>query len=85
MVTSICNVLFERLYSRGLTLLEVSRFIRDAFNILQEGGDFTLVSINEALGSLGWRDGILDGISLELIIFLLENEYEYHVERHTLH
>jgi hypothetical protein len=37
------------------------------------------------LESLGWRNGILDGISLELIIFLLENEYEYHVERHTLH
>jgi tRNA1(Val) A37 N6-methylase TrmN6 len=69
MVTSICNVLFERLCSRGLTLPEVSRFIRDAFNILQEGGDFTLVSVNEAL---------------ELIIFLLENEYEYRVERHTL-
>jgi len=85
MVTSICNVLLERLCSRGLSPTQVPRFIQDAFNILQQGGDFTLASVNEALGLLGWHNGILDSISLELIIFLLENEYEYHVERHTLH
>lgn len=85
MVQSICNVLFERLCSSGLTPFEVLRLIQDAFNILQEGGDFTLASVNGALERLGWRDGVLDSIGLELIIFLLENEYEYQVERHALH
>ncbi len=85
MVQGITNVLLERLCSRGLMPFEVPRLIKDAFNVLQEGGDFTVASLNEALEQLGWRNGVLDSIDLELIIFLLENEYEYRVERHLLH
>ena len=65
--------------------VEVSILIKDVFNIIHDGGDFTVTSVNRELVGLGWGERIMDEVSFELIIFLLENEYDYEVQEHTLH
>jgi len=65
--------------------VEVSILIKDVFNIIHDGGDFTVTSVNRELEGLGWGERIMDEVSFELIIFLLENEYDYEVQEHTLH
>jgi hypothetical protein len=54
-------------------------------NIVRDGGNFTVTSINQELESLGWRERVMDETSFELITFILENEYDYEVKRHALH
>ncbi len=84
-MTDVFETLFERLSSRGLMPVEIPRIIKDVFNIIRDGGDFTVASMNQALENLGWRRRAMDEISFELIIFLFENECDYEVERHNLH
>ena len=83
--SNICDALFGRLFSRGLTPTEIPRLIKDVYNIIGNGGHFTVTSVNQGLKRLGLRGKIMDAIGFELIVFLLENEYDYEVERHTLH
>jgi len=82
---NICDTLFGRLSARGLLSVEILRLIKDVFNIVRDGGNFTVVSINQELARLGWRERVMDETSFELITFILENEYDYEVKRHTLH
>jgi len=82
---NICDTLFGRLSARGLMSVEILRLIKDVFNIVRDGGDFTVASINQELEFLGWRERIMDVTSFELITFILENEYDYEVKRHLLH
>ncbi len=83
--SNICDTLFGRLTARGLMSVEVPRVIKDVFDIVRDGGDFTVASINQELELLGWRERIMDETSFELITFILENEYDYEVKRHLLH
>jgi len=83
--SNICDTLFGRLSARGLMSVEITRLIKDVFNIVRDGGDFTVASINQELGRLGWRERVMDVTSFELITFILENEYDYEVKRHLLH
>jgi hypothetical protein len=82
---NICNVLFGRLSAQGLMPVEIPRLIGDVCNIVRDGGDFTLHSINRQLMRLGWQEHIMDQICFELILYILENEYDYEVKKHTLH
>ena len=82
---NICYTLFGRLAARGLLSVEILRLIKDVFNIVRDGGNFTIVSINQELERLGWRERVMDETSFELITFILENEYDYEVKRHLLH
>jgi hypothetical protein len=63
-----------RLAAHGLTPVEVSRLIKDFFNIRRNSANLTLVSLNRELEHLGWKKGIIDELSLGLLIFLFENE-----------
>ena len=83
--TEIYSILFGRLSDRGMMPVEITRLIKDVFNIIRDGGSFTVSSINKALESLGWGDQIMDEISFELIIFLMETEHEYEVKKYILH
>ena len=83
--TNIYDALFGRLSFRGLTPVEIPRLIKDVHDIVGDGGQFTVASINRTLERLGWRKNTMDAFSFELIVFLLENEYDYEVERHMLH
>lgn len=83
--SNICDTLFGRLTARGVMSFEIPSLITAVFNIVRDGGNFTVASINQELERLGWRERIMDVISFELITFILENEYDYQVKRHTLH
>ena len=82
--SNICDTLFGRLSARGLMSVEIPRLITDVFNIVRDGGNFTVAYINCELERLGWRERIMDVTSFELITFILENEYDYEVKRHLL-
>jgi hypothetical protein len=78
---NICDTLFGRLSARGLMSVEILRLIKDVLNIVRDGGNFTVASINKELERLGWRERVMDETSFELITFILENEYDYEVKR----
>lgn len=82
---NICATLFWRLSSHGLRPIEINRLVKDVFNLLRNGGSFTVAFVNYELEQLGWKNSIMDEYSFELIIFLLENEFEYKVNTHVIH
>lgn len=82
---NICTSLFWRLASFGLNPDEINRLVKDVFNLLRDGGSFTVSFINYELQRMGWKEDVMDECSFELIIFLLENEFDYHVNTHVLH
>jgi len=83
--SNLCDTLFVRLSARGLLSVEIPRLIKDVCNIVRDGGNFTVASINRELERLGWRERVMDETSFELITFILEKEYDYEVKRHLLH
>lgn len=82
---NICATLFWRLSSHGLSPDEINRLVRDVFNMLRDGGSFTVAFVNYELQELGWSSPVMDENSFELIIFLLENEFDYIVNTHVIH
>lgn len=82
---NICATLFWRLSSFGLSPENINRLVKDVFNLLRDGGSFTVSFINYELQRLGWKQDVMDECSFELIIFLLENEFDYNVNTHVLH
>jgi hypothetical protein len=81
---NVFDSLFMRLSAQGLTPSEIVMLIKDAYRIIGDGGWITRHSVNQRLKQLGWSEQIMDAISLELIVSLLENDYNYQVERHGL-
>ncbi len=79
------SILSRRLAEKDLMPVEVSRLIKDAVNIIGDGGDFTLYMVNQKLENLGWGGKILDEFSFELILSLIENKHGYRVLSHTVH
>ena len=84
-IISFWNALFGRLSAQCMMPDEILKVIMDVFNIIGDGGHFTLAYVNQQLQRLGWKGDVLDEVSFELILFLLENEYEFEVEKHNLH
>lgn len=81
----IFDTLFQRLLALGLMPVEIPRLIKDVFNIVSDGEDYTVAYINQELERVGWRTQIIDEFNFELVIFLLENKYEFEVIKQTLH
>ena len=82
--TEIFHIISKRFYSQGLSSVEVSRLIKDVFNLLRDRGKFTVTSVNEELKRLGWKENIMNEDTFALTTFLFENEYEYDVEGHSI-
>lgn len=82
---NICTTLFWRLSSFGLCPDEINKLVKDVFNLLRDGGSFTVSFVNYELQRMGWKEDVMDECSFELIIFLLENEFDYNVNTHVLH
>ncbi len=82
---NICTSLFWRLSTKGLDTSKIQHFIFDVFNLLRNGGSFTVAAVNYELEQIGWEAAILDDYSFELIIFILEKEFEYKVTKRALH
>ncbi len=64
----ISKVLFSRLRDKGLTPVEIRRFIKDSLNIIQKGVS-NRQSINRELKCLGWKTNLLDETTYQLILF----------------
>lgn len=83
--TEICSTLFWHLSDQGLKPTQVNQLVKDVFNLLRNGGVFTVGSINRELEKLGWNDGAVDDYILEMILAILEKEFKYTVSSHTVH
>lgn len=82
---NICTTLFWRLSSHGLSPDDINRLVKDVFILLRDGGSFTVSFVNFELRKMGWDRPVMDESSFELIIFLLENEFDYTVKTHAIH
>ena len=82
---NVCTCLFWRLSSKGIPAKKVHHLIYDVFNLLREGGSFTVAAVNYELERIGWARSIMDDYSFELVIYILENEFEYKVTKRALH
>ena len=81
----VCTSLFWHLSDKGLDPTEVNRLVKDIFCILQDGGTFTVGFINHRLSDMGWTQHIIDEDTIELVLTILENEFQYSVSTHTVH
>jgi hypothetical protein len=84
-MAEIVQYLLNRLSDKGLFPEEIPRLIEDVLNMVADGGYFTIEEINHKLGTLGWEDRVMDPVTFELILFLVESKGEYEVQRHQLH
>ena len=69
----ILDLLFIKLNHKGLMPIEAIRFIKDAFNILEEDEHLSLDIIRQRLQDIGWDAHISDEQSLELVRLLFTN------------
>lgn len=81
----ICATLFIRLLGQGLEPGDVHRLVKDVYGLVRDGGAFTLAGINAALSRMGWHAEIMDAISLDLLMILLQHEFSMQIETHTVH
>jgi hypothetical protein len=72
----ILQLLLDKLCLRGLLLGQAPRFLKDVLNIINGYAAVTAADLNQRLHRLGWGDQIIDAYTLELVIYLLENEGE---------
>ncbi len=79
----ILDILFRRLLKKGLMPYEIPRLIKDVLIIVNNGGAFTVAAVNRKLDCLGWKGHIMDEYIFELILFFLECEGTYHVEKYN--
>ena len=81
----ICSTLFCHLSDKGLGPSQVNQLVKDVFNILRDGGVFTVGFINGELEKKGWEEKPVDDYIVELILAILEKEFKYSVSSHTVH
>ncbi|MCP3926276.1 MAG: hypothetical protein GY714_27235 [Desulfobacterales bacterium] len=81
----VCTTLFFHLSSTGLKISEINSLVSDVFNIIKEGGDFTQGLLNQTLSEMGWQKDIVDEYSLQLIMSILETEFNFKVTAKSLH
>ena len=65
--------LFQRFKTKGFMPIEIPGLVKDAINIIGSSGYSTITAINQELEDLGWGIGIIDNVTHELIISLLED------------
>lgn len=84
-MTSTCAAILWKLHSRGLRSQEIFRLVKDVIHILENGGSLTVSCVNLELEALGWPRWIVDDISLDLIVQLMENAFDYEKIMQTVH
>jgi hypothetical protein len=72
----ILQLLLDKLCCKGLLLGQAPRFLKDVLNIINGAAGVTAADLNKRLHRLGWGDEIMDAYTLELVIYLLENQGE---------
>ena len=81
---NIRNIISGRLKNRGLAPIEITRLIKDVYNITGSGWYFT-TDINYALERLGWERYLLDNYTLELILLHLDDQALSALKRQVVH
>jgi len=82
--TRVCTSLLYRLTAKGYTPDEINRIVKDVFDAVRGGGSFTVAIVNTELERLGWPPSVLDEVTFEMIIALLESELGFSVTSHTV-
>jgi len=80
--TRVLPVLCRRFYSKGLMPIEIKQLTGDILNIFGQGGLYNAGILNRKLGHLGWDKDIVDNYAFELILYYLEWEGSYTVEKY---
>ena len=84
-ITSTCAAILWKLHTKGLRSEEIFQLVKDVIHILEHGGSFTTSYVNLELEAFGWPRWIIDETSLDLIVQLMENAFDYQVEMQALH
>jgi len=74
-----------RLKNRGLAPIEITRLIKDVYNITDSVCSFTTVEVKYALERLGWERYLLDNHTLELIFLYLDDQALMALKRYVVH
>ena len=78
----ILPILCRRLSNKGLRPVEIQRLCSDILNIISHGGFYNASILNRNLEYSGWKKNIVDNSIFELILYYLECEGTYTVERY---
>ncbi len=73
-MSTLANILFERLGHLQLDACEIDRLIKDVSNTIGERHSLQTPSIKKSLETLGWEAHILDNRTLELLLVVIDNE-----------
>ena len=82
---NIRNIISGRLKNRGLAPIEITRLIKDVYNITGSVWYFTTVEVKYALERLGWESYLLDNYTLELIFLYLDDQSVVALKRNVVH
>ena len=85
LVLNIRNMISGRLKNRGLASIEITRLIKDVYNITDNVWSFTTVEVKYALERLGWERYLLDNYTLELIFLYLDDQSVVALKRSVVH
>jgi len=84
-VLNIRNKISGRLKNRGLAPIEITRLIKDVYNVSGNVWYFTTTELKYALERLGWERYLLDNYTLELIFLYLDDQAVVGLNRHVVH
>jgi len=84
-VLNVRNIISGRLKNRGLAPIEITRLIKDVYNITGSVWYFTTVEVKYALERLGWERYLLDNYTLELILLHLDDQALSALNRQVMH
>jgi len=84
-VLNIRNMISGRLKNKGLVPIEITRLIKDVYNITDSVCSFTTVEVKYAMERLGWERYLLDNYTLELIFLYLDDQTSAALKRHVVH
>ena len=82
---NIRNMISGRLKNKGLVPIEITRLIKDVYNIKGSVWYFTTVEVKYALERLGWERYLLDNHTLELILLHLDDQTLSALKKQVVH
>ena len=82
---NIRNMISGRLKNKGLVPIEITRLIKDVYNITDSVCSFTTVEVKYAMERLGWERYLLDNYTLELIFLYLDDQAVVAFKRQVVH
>jgi len=65
--------LFLRFQTKGFMPIEIPGLIKDVLNISGNGEYYTLNAVNQEMEALGWGIEIVDDVTYELVISMVQN------------